>query len=116
MKIPPPSPPAVAALQVYEIVDATSDENYFTQGMWLTLDAAIAAIEKLDDPKDMDSCQYDDIEFARAEIRERDLGWSATGRVVYVREWSLIEHEDADSEWNVTRSERVGKGLEAHNG
>ena len=69
-------------MQLYELVNATDDERYFTLGIWLTLEDAVAAVG--DDPTKLMDCDDDS---AVVEIRERAVGWSGTGQVVFTRKW-----------------------------
>lgn len=82
---------------VYEMVDTTEDETYFTLGIWDTLDEAIAALDSCKSPTDLDvlSC-YD--EYVCVEIRERKLGWCSNGKTVYTREWDRVWDEDEDDD------------------
>lgn len=86
-----------SAGSVFEIVDASSDETYWTCGIFLTLEAAVAAIDECDEPHDLggDHSDFDD-DYAKVEVRERKVGWSGTGKVVYVREWERAYDESTD--------------------
>lgn len=70
---------------VFEVVDTTDEDMYFTMGVFLTLNAATKALNECT-PKNMPS-DYDHDDFCRIEIRERRFGWSGIGKTVQVREW-----------------------------
>ena len=86
-----------ADCSVFEIVDSSSDEMYFTCGFFLTLASAIAAIAECDTPHDLggDHSDFGD-DCAKVEVRERKVGWSGTGKVVYMREWERAYDELTD--------------------
>ena len=82
---------------VYEVVDASSEETYWTCGIFPTLETAIAAVEECNDPHDIggDNSGFND-NYAMVEVRERKFGWSGTGKVRYVREWERAYDESSD--------------------
>lgn len=94
---------------VYEIVDATSDERYWTLGMFPTLTDALVALDDTD-PDDMPG-DHDDYEsLCRIEVRERQYGWGGTGKTVRVREWTSEYNEVADEyEWRALTDAANGK-------
>ena len=75
------SPQANAQNKVYEVVDATNDETYFTLGIFST---PLELLEKLArmERKDLaiSELTYDDYE--KIEIREREFGWTETGKTI----------------------------------
>ena len=84
--------------KVYEVVDATDDERYYTQGVFLSLAEAIKEIETGVDPANLPDSEVD--EYFKIEIRERKIGWSSDGKTVYTREWTSEYNEDLDEyEW-----------------
>lgn len=91
---------ASAPCSVFEIVDATNDEQYYTVGIWLTLEAALAAIEKCGDNPPGENL---DDEKITMEIRERKIGvldWSECGSAVAEVFWIKTHRESDDSyEW-----------------
>ncbi len=78
---------------VYEIVDATSDEQYWPLGIFPTLAEATAALSGCREPPS-DNAE----EFCRIEVRERAVGWGDLGKCVHVQEWVSYYDELAD-EW-----------------
>src|SRR5205085_930241 len=69
---------ASATGSVFEAVDASSDEQYYTVGIWMTLEVAIAAFRKLGDNEPGEDIG-DGVKII--EIRERKLGeldWAET--------------------------------------
>jgi hypothetical protein len=90
-------------MNVYEAVDATSDEQYYTLGVWLDLATARAALDTVT-PDDMpgDHDDYEDV--CRVEIRERKLGWGGVGVRVRVWEWRR-EYDEAADEYRWVNAE-----------
>lgn len=83
---------------VFEIVDATDDEQYFVCGIFLTLEAAIAALDECKDPDEIgDNGCYE--EYFNVEIRERRIGWGSIGKMVYERMW-VQEYDEAKDEYS----------------
>ena len=84
--------------KVYEVVDATDDEMYFTQGVFLSLEEIVKDIESESDPSNLTDSDLE--EYCKIEIRERKIGWSGHGKTVYTREWVSEYNEAADEyEW-----------------
>lgn len=82
----------------YEVVDATDDEQSFTQGAFLSLEDAIKGIESESDPTNLTDFDLDG--YCKIEIRERKIGWSGRGETVYTREWVSKYNEEKDEyEW-----------------
>jgi len=89
---------------VFEAVDATGDE-YWTLGLWPTLDAALDELEQCGEPAELGSCGYNDgDEICIVKIRERKWGWSDQGvkraTVTWRREY---RDDDDDDEGTWTR-------------
>ena len=82
---------------IFEAVDVTDDEMYFTVGLWPTLDEAITEIEKCKEP---DECseQYHE-EFGKVEIRERAIGFSDQGTKRAEIEWKAKYDEEDEQYW-----------------
>ena len=86
---------------VFEIVDSTIDEQYWTLGMFPTLADALSALDGCT-PEDMpgDHDEYEGI--CRVEVREHKYGWGGTGKCVHAREWTSEYNETADEyEWRI---------------
>ena len=87
--------------KVYEIIDRSNEEMYFTIGLFATLEAAIAEVEK-QGVSIIDELGDDE---ASVEIAEREIGkaeWSGTGKVVWSRRWVRDwDEEDEDLEWKI---------------
>jgi len=83
---------------VFEMVDATDDEQYFPIGIWLTLESAMTALNECKDPDDVgsDGCHED---YFKVEIRQHQIGWSGHGKLVYQREWTN-NYDEAKDEYN----------------
>lgn len=91
---------------VFEIVDCTDDEQYYTLGLFPTLAAAMSELDTCtpdDLPRDYEGCDT----VCRIEVRERKYGWHvSTGKCVHAREWTSEYNEAKDEyEWRIT-----GKG------
>jgi hypothetical protein len=88
--------------KVYEIVDASSDENYFTLAIFPTLKEAIDSVAFDDEPP----CDHECDESVIVEIRERQFGWKphCTGKVVYKIVWNSTYDEVLDRyKWIVVK-------------
>ena len=81
--------------KIYEIVDRTNDEIYFTLGIFLSLEEAIINVEStMPDEWGTDGCIDD---YATIEIRERNIGWTGSvSNVVLSIEWENQYQEDTD--------------------
>lgn len=90
----PPQP------SVFEVVDCTQEEVFFPLGVFLTLEAAIAAC-RVDSPDAFGCGDHDDWEESvRWEIRERLLGASGHGKPVYHISWSFSFDADDEKLWS----------------
>lgn len=96
-----PSELAPASGTVFEVVDTTSEESYYTMGIWPTLEAAVERLRALG--PDMPGEHDDDC--CIVEIRERKLGvldWSETGKVRWTFKWEKIYPDEGDKFWRVS--------------
>lgn len=87
---------------VFEAVDATDPEQYWTLGVWPTLDDAREAF-MVENPHEIqrDAPELDG--HLVVEIREREMGFSGVGKVVSKFEWrSEWAHNESDIEWTRT--------------
>lgn len=94
----PPQVPQV----IYEMVDATNDEMYFTFGLFLDLDKAKKIITECDKTQAMTN-SGDDNDFETIEIRVRNIDEliESTGKVVATFERSLERSESfSDCIWH----------------
>lgn len=85
---------------IYQIVDATSDEMYFTLANFNDIDEAKKAILERAKPDCAltDSGDYDDYE--KIDIYEYELGWGMNKKVVYTLERNKKYNEGTDQfEW-----------------
>ena len=90
-------------MKIYEIVDASSDEQYFTIGLFLTLEDAVSQVE-FEGVSIISELDGDD---HTVEIREREVGkleWSGTGKKVWRRMWER-DWSKEDDEWHVISEE-----------
>ncbi|MCK5343105.1 MAG: hypothetical protein KAR20_06860 [Candidatus Heimdallarchaeota archaeon] len=84
---------------IFEAVDRTDEDMYFTVGLWPTLEEAIKAFDNSNDPDEFsnDVCHE---EYCLIEIRERKIGWSDTGIERAKLEWtSSYNEEDGGYIW-----------------
>ncbi len=94
-----PSPPVPCS--VFEVVDVTNEETYYTMGIWRTFEAAMHALDGCGD----DAPGEDFDEDSRViEVREREIGaldWSGVGRVVATVQWvKNCDYEDPNyNQW-----------------
>jgi len=90
---------------VFEAVDATSDEQYWTLGIWMTLEAALAELEGCQEPSDFGCYDHDDYdEVCVVEIRERKIGWSGVGKKLATLTWRR-KYDEASDEFRWYRDE-----------
>lgn len=83
---------------VYELVDATDDEAYFTAGLFSSVEAAVKFVED-SDPDGLSEMGDSHDSYIKAELRERPLDkWSGTGKVVRVWEW-IHEYSENEDEY-----------------
>lgn len=85
---------------VFEAVDATNEETYWTLGMFATLEDAIEQLTKCT-PDDLPSERDFDDECCRVEVYEHKVGqWGGHGRKVYEHVWNVKWNEETDEmEW-----------------
>lgn len=85
--------PAVTARDaaVFEVVDATDEDQYFTIGVFRSLKEAIEEIASFDSPESINpnGC-YEEV--IRIEVRERKIGWDDWPKPVHVATW--VQHYD----------------------
>lgn len=84
---------------VYEVIDQTSDEIYYSLGIWLSLEDAVGSIAG----KDVDSVDVygnSGDECFSAVIKKHEVGWSQGGVEVYKVVWENVYNEEEDDcEW-----------------
>lgn len=97
--------------RVFEVVDATDEEAFYVQGLFVSLDFALAELDQ-SDPGDIPGFDCPGFEdFRRIEIRERRLGWVGRGKIAAVVEWTLGYNEIDDG---LIWSRKVFRGEEAN--
>ena len=79
--------------EIWELVDCSNDEMYFTIGLFLSLHDAIKAIDAYG--KDEAIGEYSE-GWEKVEIRKRKIGFSGVGEKVYERERETYYDEEAD--------------------
>lgn len=80
---------------IFEAVDATDDERYYTLGLFLTEPEAMAVLEG-DEPPYND----DDPESVTVEIRRRPLGFEPNAwHKIAERQW-VRNYEDGKPDWS----------------
>ena len=88
--------------KIYEIIDSTLDEMYYTIGLFLSLDEAIKKVEESGISMFGNVCE----DYAICHIKEREIGelsWSDVGKDVYECEWKCNYEDDSEDEWKVSR-------------
>lgn len=95
---------APASGAVFEAVDATNEEQYYTMGIWPSLEGAVAALRErgTNAPGEHgDDCCV-------VEIRQRKVGildWSETGKMVWKFVWEKkYDGGDDTYEWRVSET------------
>jgi hypothetical protein len=80
---------------VFEAVDSTNEEIYWTLGVWPTRQEALAALE-VENPEDVGCQEADEFDEHRTiELRERKIGWCGAGKLVARVEWEATWDEAA---------------------
>jgi hypothetical protein len=92
---------------IYEVVDSTSDENYWTLGIFSTLEEAKREIELCDEPADLGGDREENDECCAVEIRERKFGWGGIGRKV-AEYWWTSAYDEAKDEYGWIRKTMGG--------
>ena len=87
---------------IYEVIDSTNDEMYFTLGIFVSLDDLKDRLITFDKNSAIsDSGPNEDVEVI--EVKERKIGWGEHGKTVFTitREYEYCEKDDSDS-WKIT--------------
>ena len=91
--------------KIYEAVDHTSDETYYTRGVWLDLETATAEILKCD-PEWLNEDGCPDTDYLKVVIWERPIGLGDVRKEVAVFEWNQRYDEDRDEYiWEMIKGE-----------
>jgi len=106
---PAPSPAGVGLAapscseHIFEIADVSDEECFFTIGVFLSLEDAVAAIEAKEEPWTLCEAAMFDGESASMEIRKKKLGILDplnNGDVVWSRKWvNQYEEESDENKW-----------------
>lgn len=100
---------------IFELVDVTDEETYYTMGLFETAEEAIrqASTSENNTPP----CNEIGEDYVTMEVRKRTIGklqWSETGEVVatvrWVRKYS-DEDEDSDGKWSFSISNNQAQRL-----
>ena len=79
---------------IFEVVDTTDDDVYYTIGVFLTFEQAKAELDECEDPSDLSSpVEHSEIGGCEVEIRERELGWNDKFKVRLTKKW-VSEFDD----------------------
>ena len=91
---------------IYEIVDSTSDENYFVCGLFGTMKEAIDQLKGITDPTDITPSEPED--YCLIEIRERKMGWDdSTGRKIFNKVFrQTYDVKNDEYKWTATESDK----------
>ena len=80
--------------QIYEVVDSTDEEQYYTLGIFLTKEEALAVLDSEDPPYN-----DDDPESVTVEVRSRSIGFHPHAyTTIATRTWERL-YEDNEPEW-----------------
>lgn len=111
-KAQPPSELVAPAGSVFEVVDVTSEESYYTMGVWPSLEAAVNALRA----HGTDAPGEHDDDCCVVEVRERKIGvldWSETGRLRWKFVWEKkYDASDDGYEWRVNETQNAPGSLE----
>ena len=90
---------------IYEIMDSTNDEMYYSQGVFATLEEAVRHVTT-------EPCFDDADDYCENTIRQRQLGnlTSGVGKVVYLVLW---EYDYESHEWIIKEQEAIDYKIDA---
>jgi len=80
---------------VYEIVDYTDDEKYFTLGIFETAEQALDEIDKAE-RRDSPISEFCDGEYEEIQVLKRKIGWSQHGTTIKTIKRQEFYDEDKD--------------------
>ena len=90
---------------IYEVVDESDSETYWSQGLFRTLDAAIQYCDDWDpsgDPPNAESPETDDL--LVLSIRKRPIGFGSDYDEVWTKTWRKTFEDDGD-QWVEEKSQ-----------
>lgn len=93
--------PALSRIEkIYELVDTSDDESYHTLGLFLTYDEALVCATTESKSGGPQTELFDD--FARLEIRQREIGyagWSKVGTTLAEVDWTSEWNDEGEHAW-----------------
>src|SRR5690625_1955477 len=104
-------------MKIYEVIDSTDDDKYYTLGFFRTLDEAKQAITEKGQPHQPISTWVDE-EFESIAIKEHTFGWGGFGKRVYeiYREEQYDEKTDKNEWVTIKRREVYDSGRVSEQG
>jgi len=90
--------PQTKQTHVFELVDNTEGDIYFSLGVWPSWEAIMAALSRYSSPDEVSECPHPD-GHAEFIIRRREFGWSETGVDVTVITWQETEKEKGETDY-----------------
>jgi len=93
--------------EIFELIDRTEDEVYYTLGLFTSLEEAIKELDKVKTPEDLGSEGYFE-DSAKVEIRQCQIGWCGHGKLVFQREYHITIYDDDKSKdiWDIKSEKR----------
>jgi len=85
--------------KVYELIDNTSEEVYFSLGIFTDVFSLIKSLESWDDDVSISPYTFDGYEVI--EIKERTIGWDEGGRLVYTIRRKMVYNDNGDDFWRM---------------
>lgn len=93
---------------IYELIDVTDDDTWYTLGWWPSLEASLAALAEQKQPQDIAGSPNQDEDYCRLQIHKRPSGWGcwSDSKAVYSIEFTQRYDEDRDEyvwdrrDWN----------------
>ena len=78
---------------IFEVVDASDDERYYSLGVFLTKDEAMACLNADEPPCDGE-------ESVTIEVRQRKIGWHPHDSIqIASRNWTQSYDDESDEKW-----------------
>lgn len=80
---------------IFEVVDQTDEERYYTIGLFLTEQEAMSALEANEPP-----CDDNGEDAVTVEVRSRQIGWHPHDyKTVASRTWERDYADESDEKW-----------------
>lgn len=92
---------------VFEVIDSSNDEMYFTLGIYMNLMDAKAAVKDFCSDTSSNATDYGcDGAYEEISVEERKIGWTGRGEVVYkINRENIYNQETGEDFWVNTETQ-----------